>query len=155
MIMLSTREVAERLGVEPRRLRQFLRSDQSTFRAVGSASRYEFTEAEVETVARRFEMWSAKSKVTPVKGGVRVTTPAPPKPKARRRRVDPILRDLAVWADEGTATPDGRVIRINLPNINDPRVRARVRADAAAANAVLETLLAARQMHVTQAGRAA
>jgi hypothetical protein len=40
---MDTSEVAEKLGTTPRILRQFLRSPSSTFVAVGSGSRYDFT----------------------------------------------------------------------------------------------------------------
>ncbi len=151
---MNTQEMASRLGIEPRRLRQFLRSSGSTYMAVGSAGRYDFKETDVETISRRFQVWSAPK----AKGSApaKVTTPAPAKVSADRggvrvrRGVSRTERDAAVWAEDGTLG-----VEIHIPNINDPRVRREVRARAAEEAAKLQTLLMARSMHVAQGTRRA
>jgi hypothetical protein len=54
---LAAKQVATLLGTEAKTLRQFLRSDASTFEAVGSGGRYEFTEGDVAKIQKEFEAW--------------------------------------------------------------------------------------------------
>lgn len=56
---LAAKQVASLLGTEAKTLRQFLRSDASTFEAVGSGGRYEFTEADVPKIKGEFDAWKA------------------------------------------------------------------------------------------------
>lgn len=56
---LAAKQVATLLGTEAKTLRQFLRSDASTFEAVGSGGRYEFTEADVPKIKTEFEAWKS------------------------------------------------------------------------------------------------
>jgi hypothetical protein len=140
---MNTKQVAELLGTDPRTLRQFLRSSASTFVAVGSGARYDFTERDVPTIKKKFSEWSGA-----VRGAT--TTPAPV------RRVRPVVqtseeqvreaqrtRDEEVWAEEGP---------IHMPDIRNPKVRARVRRDAEDREARLMMLLMSRGMHVMQKG---
>lgn len=63
---MNTREVAEKLGTDPRRLRRFLRSD-NTYRNAGQGGRYEFTDKDLPTLKKRFAAWdetASKSKAT-------------------------------------------------------------------------------------------
>lgn len=134
---MDTTEVAELLGITPRILRQFLRSPVSTFVAVGSGARYEFNDRDVPTIKKRFAEWNIQGKPKPT-----VT-----KPKAQKSQTDKLeaqlKKDRAVWAEEGP---------IHLEDIRDPRVRARVKADAEAAEARLNMRLLAVGMHITQLG---
>lgn len=135
--MMDSKEVAEQLGTTGKKLRKFLRSPMSTFTAVGSGGRYSFTEEDLPTLRTKFEQWekggtSPRKKPTPSDSGmVRNTTP-------RRSQLD---RDREVWAEEGTVT---------LPDIRNPRIRARVLADARAAEDRIEAALLAAGLHVTQ-----
>jgi hypothetical protein len=127
---MDTATVAEHLGTTPRKLRQFLRSDGSTFVAVGSGARYDFTEDDLPALRTRWASWSGTSAPTP--------TPAPVRPAtddSQRRK------DALVWAEEG---------RVTLPDIRNPAVRAAVRARAKAEEDRLDALLLAAGLHITQ-----
>lgn len=124
---MDTSAVAAHLGTTPRKLRQFLRSDASTFAAVGSGARYDFTETDLPTLATRYAAWS----------GTKAPTPAPMPVAAPRDD----SADRAVWDEEGD---------IELPDIRNPRVRAAVRARAKAQEARLDQMLLAVGLHITQ-----
>jgi hypothetical protein len=128
---MDTKTVAEALGTEPRILRRFLRDKSSTFRAVGSGARYDFTEADLPELERRFSVWAGNKQTA------RVTTP--------RKQVDEVreqqLRDQAVWAEEGP---------VLMEDIRDPRVRNRIKRKAAQQEAWLEARLMACGLHVSQ-----
>jgi len=136
---MDTSEVAQILGTTARTLRVFLRSTHSTFVPVGSGARYDFTEREVETLKKRFEGWQSAGKPRPSTKSEAKATPAnqPRKLTAREKR------DRQVWAEEG---------EVKIPDIRDPRVRARALADAAAAEERLMLRLMAAGMHITQLG---
>lgn len=108
---MNTRTVAGMIGTEPATLRKFLRDPSSTFRAVGSGARYEFEESDIPTLKRKFNEWAKgqtkETKVTTKRAPH--TTSKTPKPEV----------DQAVWDDEAEVT---------VPDVRDPRVRARVRA---------------------------
>lgn len=129
---MDTKTIAQLLDTEPRILRRFLRDPRSTFQSVGSGARYEFTEADIPELSRRFSEWKG-NKQTP-----HVTTPA--------RKVDTFesqrKRDEAVWAEEGPVV---------IADIRKPGVRARVKAEAARREARLEELLMASGLHISQA----
>lgn len=137
---MDTSQVAEVLGTSPRKLRVFLRSAFSTFVPVGSGARYDFTDREVPTLRKRFTEWEKAGKPRP---------PAQEKPtiKAARKSSAKLSaqerRDQEVWAEEG---------EIKLPDIRDPRVRARAREDARAAEERLMLRLMAVGLHITQLG---
>lgn len=59
---LAAKQVATLLGIEAKTLRQFLRSPASTFEAVGSGGRYEFTEDDVPKLKEEFETWKSGHK---------------------------------------------------------------------------------------------
>lgn len=137
---MDTAEVAQVLGTTPRLLRQFLRSDYSTFQAVGSGARYDFTDKDVPTLTRRFSDWRKDGKPQPNgQQRARVANPKRSTPKADKQHA----RDQQEWNEEGTVV---------LDDIRDPRVRARVRRDAEAAEARLMTRLAAHGLHIFQLG---
>lgn len=136
---MDTRAVAEALGTNPRVLRQFLRSPQSTFKAVGSNQRYDFKPEDMPMMKKRFDAWAVgKSNTAPeasLKSVVTVPTPAP------RITPSPVNRDKAVWDEEGDVV---------LPDIRIPAVRRAVRmAEAARVRRLDERLLAA-GLHITQ-----
>lgn len=56
---LTTRQVAEALGTDPRTLRKFLRSQE---RGVGAGSRYEFKQGDIADLKKGFAAWSTKEK---------------------------------------------------------------------------------------------
>lgn len=132
--MVDTKEVASHLKTDPKTLRRFLRSPSCTFKPVGSGGRYTFTKADLEELARGFKEWAKGKNVSPAR------LPAP-----RPAVDDQISRDRAVWEEEGP---------IVLEDIRDPRVRAKVRAVAAAQEARLNSRLLAKGLHISQwAGR--
>lgn len=137
---MDTTQVADHLNTTARQLRQFLRSPWSTYVAVGSGARYEFKPSDMPTLEKRFAEWRAE-------GRSRVTdaAPSPRSTKATSRKAPSprASRDRAVWDEEGAVV---------VPDIRDPRVRARVRADAAAQEARLEMMLLAAGLHITQLG---
>lgn len=139
---MDTNDAASAVGTTPKILRAFLRSPVSTFVSVGSGSRYSFTERDIPTLKKKFAEWqgSGKPKPTPVPKQ-RKPTPAPA--VASVTEDDIRVRDEAVWAEEGP---------VELPNIRDPRVRARVRRDAAEREARLVMRMMAAGLHVSQWG---
>ena len=137
---MDTSEVAEKLGTTPRILRQFLRSPSSTFVAVGSGARYDFTSKDLDTLIKRFADWQGAGKPKPE------TAKKIKSPKGTNVSAEPSKKDEAVWSEEGP---------VRIDDIRDPRVRARVKRDAQAAEMRLMLLLLAKGMHVTQLDREA
>jgi hypothetical protein len=132
---MDTTEVARRLNTTPRQLRAFLRSSYSTFVAVGSGARYDFTEDEIPTIEKRFTAWRADGRPRPE-----------PKPQGSSRATvnkvkDQLHKDAQVWAEEPPVV---------LEDLRDPRVRAQVRANAEAAENRLAMLLLSKGLHVAQ-----
>jgi hypothetical protein len=138
---MDTTEVADLIGTTPRTLRQFLRSPMSTFVAVGSGARYDFSSNDVPTLKRRFTEWQGAGKPRPdsEKKSKAKATGNGSRPKADVQRE----RDEAEWAEEGPVV---------LADIRDPRVRARVKAAAQAAEDRLMLRLMAAGLHITQLG---
>lgn len=128
---MDTKSVAVALGTEPRILRRFLRDPGSTFKAVGSGARYEFTEADMPELERRFNQWAGNKQTA------RVAIPRKPVNEAQEQ----LKRDLAVWAEEGPVV---------MEDIRDPRVRRSVQRTAARQNAWLEERLMACGLHISQ-----
>lgn len=54
---LTTREVADKIGTDPKMLRVFLRA---TRHGVGSGKRYEFTAKDVAGLKAKFTKWAAE-----------------------------------------------------------------------------------------------
>jgi hypothetical protein len=133
---MDTKTIATALGTEPRILRRFLRDPKSTFSAVGSGSRYTFTEADLPELERRFHEWAGNKSARPT-----ITLP--------KVDVDPVveqrLRDEAVWAEECTLNQP-----IRLGDMRDPRVRAQVRAKAREWDRRLDDRLFAAGQHISQ-----
>lgn len=137
---MDTTEVAGILGTTPRVFRAFLRSPMSTFVAVGSGARYEFTAKDVPTIQKRFTEWKGSAKPRPDAGNAK--TPVVKIPKAVRDRE----KDTQVWDEEGP---------VKIADIRNPVIRARVKAAAQAAEDRLELLLMAKGLHITQIGNQA
>lgn len=55
---LTTREVAEKIGTDPKTLRVFLCAS-TDYQAPGSGARYAFTAKDVPTMKGRFSKWQA------------------------------------------------------------------------------------------------
>lgn len=53
---LSTKDVAEKVGTDPKTLRVFLRASKD-YNAVGSGARYSFTAKDIPTMKTRFNKW--------------------------------------------------------------------------------------------------
>lgn len=138
---MDTTEVANRLKITPRVLRQFLRSPVSTFVAVGSGSRYEFDEADLPTIEKRFSEWKSGNKAAPATKNAKPQTP--PKVLTRTSKREPSKKDRAVWQEEGP---------VCIEDIRQPHVRNRILADARAAEDRLMMLLMSKGMHVSQLG---
>lgn len=126
---IDTKAVAAALGTEPKILRRFLRDPKSTYAAVGSGARYNFTDADLPELSRRFSEWSGSKSSRPVIARV-------PQDEDTRRE-----KDIAVWEEEGP---------IIVEDIRNPGVRARVKAVAAAQMARLDERLMAVGLHVSQ-----
>lgn len=126
---IDTKTVATALGTEPKILRRFLRDPKSTYAAVGSGSRYNFTENDLPELTRRFQEWSGNKAARPVV--VRV-----PQDENTQRE-----KDIAVWEEEGP---------VAMADIRDPRVRRRVKDIAAAQMARLDERLMAVGLHISQ-----
>ncbi|WBP92802.1 hypothetical protein O6072_15910 [Mycolicibacterium neoaurum] len=56
---LTTREVAAKVGTDPKTLRTFLRASKD-YEAVGSGSRYSFTAKDIAPMKTRFGKWIAE-----------------------------------------------------------------------------------------------
>jgi len=56
-VELSTKDVAEKVGTDPKTLRQFLRAS-SDYAACGSGSRYSFTAKDIAPMKTRFNKWT-------------------------------------------------------------------------------------------------
>jgi len=136
---LDTKTIANRLQTEPRILRRFLRDPKSTFTAVGSGSRYVFTETDIPELERRFSDWMGNRPAA--------TRPATP---AILRQCDEAaaqrLKDEAVWADEDRDRGGPLV----MADIRDPRVRKAVQSKARLWDARLEERLMAAGLHISQ-----
>lgn len=119
---MDTKTVAELIGTTPRVLRRFLRDKGSTFTAVGSNARYDFTDRDLPTIRTRFNAWQGcTSAPLPV---VIIPQPDPP------------------VCDDGDACV--------LEDIRDPCVRARVRRIAQEQEDRLDLMLMAAGLHITQ-----
>jgi hypothetical protein len=132
---MDTAAVAAAIGTTPRKLRQFLRSEGSTFQAVGSGARYDFTERDVPTINARFHEWSGTSPAA------RITLPRVPV-----RKPDQLIRDQEVW-DEEDGERGGPLV---IPDIRAPGVRQAVQRIAQAQEARLDARLLAVGLHITQ-----
>lgn len=123
-VALSTADIATELGTTPRTLRQFLRSSTSTYSAVGSGARYEFTDADLPTLRSRFTTWNTKGKVIPMTddskryangstGSAPSRQPGYVNPKRKAlRAMSQAERDQLVWDEE--EAENGPVV---VPNV--------------------------------------
>jgi uncharacterized iron-regulated membrane protein len=95
-----------------------------------------FTEADVEAIRAEFIPWLDRQAA---KAAQKPTTARSTRARAHVSRAD---RDALVWAEE---------VPVVLEDIRRPSVRARVRAEAQAAEDRLNALLLASGLHVSQA----
>jgi len=126
---IDTKTVAAALGTEPKVLRRFLRDPKSTYAAVGSGSRYNFTENDLPELTRRFQEWSGNKASRPAV--IRV-----PQDEDTKRE-----KDMAVWEEEGP---------VFMADLRDPRVRRRVKEIAQAQMDRLDERLMAAGLHISQ-----
>jgi hypothetical protein len=133
---MDTKAVAELLGTEAKILRRFLRDKRSTFQAVGSGARYEFTETDLPELGRRFNEWAGKRQANRVPVTVKQTGAD----TAAEQRV----KDMAIWQEEGP---------VQLADLRDPKVRAQVRAKAKTWDQRLNDRLMAAGLHLSQLSR--
>jgi hypothetical protein len=139
---MDSSTAAAKIGTTPKVLRRFLRSSASSFRAVGSGARYDFRESDIDRLRKEFNAWSSgRCEVPTVKA-------KESRRGGKRTKISREDRDRAVWAEEDQQR-GGPLI---LPNINDPRVRAAVRAEAIRQEAVLAERLMAVGLHISQPG---
>lgn len=133
---MDTKVIASMLGTDTRVLRRFLRDPKSTFKAVGSGSRYEFTESDLPELTRRFQDWIGNKQ--------------PMRPPVTLKVVDSAeeqrKRDMEVWAEED-ARRGGPLV---MADIRDPKVRRAVRAKADEWDRRLNERLLASGMHISQ-----
>lgn len=146
---MNTNDAAEMIGTTPRILRQFLRSPSSTYAAVGSGARYEFTDRDLPTLRKRFADWAGNGRPKPTpRKSPKQANGAPKLTRAEAQRI----RDQEVWTEEDAERAAKGLGRLTLPDIRDPRVLARVRASEGAREQRLDALLMSRGMHITQLG---
>lgn len=135
---MDTKDVANHLGTTARVLRQFLRSGHSSFVSVGSGARYEFSPADLPTLVRRFSDWQGSGKPQPSREAAPAVVQRSESAARKQTKIDE-----EVWAEEGP---------VELEDIRQPRVRARVRQAAQQAEDRLMMLLMAKGLHVSQKG---
>lgn len=114
---MDSTALATRLGTEPRILRQFLRSSYCSFKPVGSGSRYKFKVTDLEKLREEYTAWVNRTRKPKRQEG---------EPRKKVQVFD--MSDEQIWAEEG---------EVLLANINDPKVRARVKWEADNAIAAL------------------
>jgi len=79
---LTTREVADRIGTDPKTLRRFLRDPKSTFAAAGQGGRYAFTAKELPGLKKRFTAWAKAEEAARTARAAKAATKAAKAPKA-------------------------------------------------------------------------
>lgn len=138
-LIMNTQEVAAVLGTDAKTLRRFLRDPSSTFEAVGSGARYEFDEADMPVLTRKFTKW-AESQATKSPAPTRAPRVDSPSTRARvsQRYSD---KDREVWMEEGEVT---------VPDIRDPRVLAEVRRVENHRAIALDRMLLEAGLHISQ-----
>lgn len=131
---MNTQEVAAEIGTDAKTLRRFLRDPSSTFEAVGSGARYDFDEADLPVLTRKFSKWSEGQSAKPP---APVRTPRP-RTSPRVRVTD---KDRDVWAEEGD---------VHVPDIRNPQVLAQVRRVENDRAAALDRMLLEAGLHISQ-----
>ncbi len=56
----GAKQIAHRIGTDPKTFRKFLRSDASPYEAVGQGARYEFPVSELGALNKAFQDWYNK-----------------------------------------------------------------------------------------------
>lgn len=57
----SAKQVATRIGTDPKTFRKWLRSTASPYEAVGQGQRYDFPKADLPKIAKQFNAWKSRS----------------------------------------------------------------------------------------------
>lgn len=127
---MNTREVAEKLDTDPKRLRRFLRAD-PTYRNAGQGGHYEFTDKDLPTLRKRFDAWLAKT-VTKTAAASSKSSKTSRRRKTKAKEIPPMPVDIAT---KRRLTPKEREER---------DLRSRQRVDR------LEERLKAAGLHISQ-----
>lgn len=98
----GAKQVATRIGTDPKTFRKFLRSNASPYEAVGQGARYEFSKDELESIKRAFIKWQKgkRPKAIPTKPHTYVHNPlfrgdtGIDPDSARRRRESNFTKEL-------------------------------------------------------------
>lgn len=105
---LTSREVAELVGTDPKTLRRFLRDPKSTYAAAGQGGRYTFVKKDIPSLKKRFTTWSnAEAKARAARAAA----------KAKKAEAKPAVTEAkgagkAVPAEAPTFTAEMRVDRL-------------------------------------------
>lgn len=78
----SAKQVATRIGTDPKTLRKFFRSPKSTFEPVGQGGRYEFPKSDLPAIQKAFDAWKDGK---PVKSDAARSKPTDPKPGLQKK----------------------------------------------------------------------
>lgn len=96
--VMTTSEVAEQLGTDPKTLRKFFRSDQCSIEPVGQGKRYAITKSDIKELKTAFGAWSSgKVKKATDDDAEPPADKAPKKSKkktAKPTKEDEIIEDL-------------------------------------------------------------
>ena len=138
---MDTKQAAQAIGTEARVLRRFLRDPKNNHCTVGSGSRYDFKEDQLEGLKREFMSWQ-QAKPAAVR--------APRDPDAKQREID-----QAVWAEELELRARRGLGPVVLGDLRDRNVLARVRRVAQAREDRLNERLMAAGLHISQMNRRA
>lgn len=98
---MNTREAADKLNTDAKRLRRFLRAD-NTYRNAGHGGRYEFTEKDIPTLQKRFAKWAGADDAKKKK-------PAPEASAKSDRREAPGRREVPAMAEVVARIPANKL----------------------------------------------
>lgn len=104
---LSARDLAEKIGTDPKTLRRFLRENDS-FRNPGSGGRYQFTIKEAASVEKAFNAWRVNSPR-------RAQTPRDASAKSKTQRGDKDAVRARMDALEASLKASGKHISQYVP----------------------------------------
>jgi hypothetical protein len=119
---MDSKEVAAAIGTDPKRLRRFLRAD-NTYRNAGQGGRYVFTDRDMPTLKKRFAAWESKASAAKV-GAVA------DKPARRRKGKDevPAMPENIAIVPAAKLTTKQREERDRLSRERVDRLEERLRA---------------------------
>lgn len=64
----SAKQIAHRIGTDPKTFRKWLRSTASPYEAVGQGARYEFPVTDLEEIRTKFSAWKKSGTLRPING---------------------------------------------------------------------------------------